>query len=327
MICTGRSDYPNQVNNVLCFPYIFRGALDVGATTINEEMKHAAVRAIAALARETPSEVVARAYGGRGAALRPQVADPEPLRSAPDSAHRAGGRARRDGERRRDAGRSRISRPTRIALTRFVFRSGFIMKPLFAQARAAPQPRHLRGGRGRARAARDAGGARGGAREADPDRPPERGGSAHQALRPLDRGRARFRNHQPGGRSALPRLCRNLCRGRRPQGHHAGRGARPGAHQHDRDRRAGGAARRRGRADLRPRRALPVAPASISRDIIGLAPAPARSRLCRSSSRRRAPISLPTRMCSPIRAPRRSPRWRSRAPSMCAASASSRRSR
>ena len=65
MICTGRSDYPNQVNNVLCFPFIFRGALDVGATTINEEMKLAAVRAIAALARDEPSsEVAARAYGG-----------------------------------------------------------------------------------------------------------------------------------------------------------------------------------------------------------------------------------------------------------------------
>jgi malate dehydrogenase (oxaloacetate-decarboxylating)(NADP+) len=64
MICTGRSDYPNQVNNVLCFPYIFRGALDVGATAINEEMKMAAVRAIAALAREEPSDVAARAYSG-----------------------------------------------------------------------------------------------------------------------------------------------------------------------------------------------------------------------------------------------------------------------
>ena len=63
MICTGRSDFPNQVNNVLCFPYIFRGALDVGATSINEEMTQAAVKAIAALARETPSDVVARAYG------------------------------------------------------------------------------------------------------------------------------------------------------------------------------------------------------------------------------------------------------------------------
>src|SRR5690606_9938574 len=56
MICTGRSDYPNQVNNVLCFPYIFRGALDVGATAINEDMKLAAVRAIAALAREEPAD-------------------------------------------------------------------------------------------------------------------------------------------------------------------------------------------------------------------------------------------------------------------------------
>src|SRR5437588_13118591 len=62
MICTGRSDFPNQVNNVLCFPYIFRGALDCGAKTINEEMKMAAVRAIASLAREEPSDVAARAY-------------------------------------------------------------------------------------------------------------------------------------------------------------------------------------------------------------------------------------------------------------------------
>ena len=64
MICTGRSDFPNQVNNVLCFPYIFRGALDVGATAINEEMKRAAVKAIAGLAREEPSDVAARAYSG-----------------------------------------------------------------------------------------------------------------------------------------------------------------------------------------------------------------------------------------------------------------------
>jgi malate dehydrogenase (oxaloacetate-decarboxylating)(NADP+) len=70
MICTGRSDYPNQVNNVLCFPYIFRGALDCGATAINEEMKLAAVEAIAALAREAPSDVVARAYGGEARLVR-----------------------------------------------------------------------------------------------------------------------------------------------------------------------------------------------------------------------------------------------------------------
>src|SRR5258708_21813081 len=62
MICTGRSDFPNQVNNVLCFPFIFRGALDVGATAINEDMKHAAVDAIAQLARDPPSDVVARGF-------------------------------------------------------------------------------------------------------------------------------------------------------------------------------------------------------------------------------------------------------------------------
>ena len=103
MICTGRSDYPNQVNNVLCFPYMFRGALDVGATAINEEMKKAAVAAIAALAREAPSEVVARAYGGEAAPFGRTFADPEPLRSAPDAAHRPRRRPRGDGERRRPA--------------------------------------------------------------------------------------------------------------------------------------------------------------------------------------------------------------------------------
>ena len=64
IIATGRSDYPNQVNNVLCFPFIFRGALDAGATTINEEMKLACVKALADLALAEPSEVVAKAYGG-----------------------------------------------------------------------------------------------------------------------------------------------------------------------------------------------------------------------------------------------------------------------
>ena len=138
MICTGRSDYPNQVNNVLCFPYIFRGALDVGATTINEEMKHAAVKAIAALARETPSEVVARAYGGEALpfgrkSLIPSPFDPRLiLRIAPAVAKAA-----------MDSGVA--TRPLKDleaysdSLSRFVFRSGFIMKPLFAQAKAHPK--------------------------------------------------------------------------------------------------------------------------------------------------------------------------------------------
>ena len=136
MICTGRSDYPNQVNNVLCFPYIFRGALDVAASEINEAMKHAAVKAIAALARETPSEVVARAYGGEAslfgrASLIPSPFDPRlMLRIAPAVARAAmeSGVARRpiaDFDAYSDQ------------LSRFVFRSGFMMKPLFAKARAA----------------------------------------------------------------------------------------------------------------------------------------------------------------------------------------------
>ncbi|MFT4183966.1 MAG: malic enzyme-like NAD(P)-binding protein, partial [Rhizobium sp.] len=79
MICTGRSDFPNQVNNVLCFPYIFRGALDCGATTINEEMKMAAVRAIAALAREEVSEVAARAYTGETPTFGPNYLIPSPF--------------------------------------------------------------------------------------------------------------------------------------------------------------------------------------------------------------------------------------------------------
>ena len=136
MICTGRSDYPNQVNNVLCFPYIFRGALDVGAREINETMKKAAVAAIAALARETPSEIAARAYGGQSVlfgktSLIPSPFDPRlMLRIAPAVARAAmesgvAGRPIADFDAYADQ------------LNRFVFRSGFIMKPLFAKARTA----------------------------------------------------------------------------------------------------------------------------------------------------------------------------------------------
>jgi malate dehydrogenase (oxaloacetate-decarboxylating)(NADP+) len=138
MICTGRSDFPNQVNNVLCFPHIFRGALDVGATAINEEMKLAAVEAIAALAREAPSEVAARAYGGEAPNFGPGSLIPNPfdprliLRIAPAVARAA-----------IDSGVA--TRPIadldayRERLNRFVFRSGFIMKPVFAQAKLAPK--------------------------------------------------------------------------------------------------------------------------------------------------------------------------------------------
>ena len=134
MICTGRSDFPNQVNNVLCFPHIFRGALDVGATTINEEMKQAAVHAIAALAQEEPSDIAAQAYGGVQLTFGPDYLIPSPfdqrliLRIAPAVARAA----MESGVATRpiadfDAYMDR--------LTRFVFKSGLIMKPMVAAAK------------------------------------------------------------------------------------------------------------------------------------------------------------------------------------------------
>ncbi len=138
MICTGRSDYPNQVNNVICFPYIFRGALDVSASAINEEMKLAAVHAIALLAQEPPSDVVAKAYGGQSRlygkdSLIPSPFDPRLiLRIAPAVAKAAmdSGVARKP-ITDFDAYQDRLSR--------FVFRSGFIMKPLMEAARKDPK--------------------------------------------------------------------------------------------------------------------------------------------------------------------------------------------
>jgi malate dehydrogenase (oxaloacetate-decarboxylating)(NADP+) len=138
MICTGRSDYPNQVNNVLCFPYIFRGALDAGATVINEEMKRAAVEAIAGLAREAPSDVAARAYGGEARlfgrdSLIPSPFDPRLiLRVAPAVAKAA---------MKSGVAMSPIAdmQAYHEKLQRFVFRSGFIMRRIFATARAAPK--------------------------------------------------------------------------------------------------------------------------------------------------------------------------------------------
>jgi malate dehydrogenase (oxaloacetate-decarboxylating)(NADP+) len=140
MICTGRSDFPNQVNNVLCFPYIFRGALDCGAREINEQMKMAAVTAIASLAREEVNEVAAKAIGGETPIFGPDYLIPSPfdqrliLRIAPAVAKAAelSGVAARpitDYEAYFDQ------------LNRFVFRSGFLMKPIFAAAKDAQKKR------------------------------------------------------------------------------------------------------------------------------------------------------------------------------------------
>ncbi len=134
MICTGRSDFPNQVNNVLCFPYIFRGALDCGASAINEAMKMAAVRAIAALAREEPSDVAARAYSGETPIFGPDFLIPSPfdprliLRIAPAVAKAACESG--------VATRPITDFPAYVdRLNRFVFRSGLVMKPVFSAAK------------------------------------------------------------------------------------------------------------------------------------------------------------------------------------------------
>ena len=134
IIATGRSDYPNQVNNVLCFPFIFRGALDVGATTINEEMKLACVRAIAELARADVSDVVAAAYGRQDIQLRPRVPDPAAVRPAPDHDRGAGRGRGRDEERRGDPADRRPQGLSRSRCERYVYTSGTVMQPVFQAA-------------------------------------------------------------------------------------------------------------------------------------------------------------------------------------------------
>ena len=136
VIATGRSDFPNQVNNVLCFPFIFRGAIDVGATTINAEMKLAAVHAIANLAMAESSEVVAKAYSGEDLVFGPEYLIPRPfdLRLIIEIAPAVAKAAMDSGVATKpiedfDAYREQLGR--------FVFRSGMLMKPVFDRARNA----------------------------------------------------------------------------------------------------------------------------------------------------------------------------------------------
>ena len=129
MMATGRSDYPNQVNNVLCFPFIFRGALDCGATDVNEEMKQAAVKAIADLAMAESSERVADAYAGERLVFGPEYLIPKPFdpRLISEIAPAVAKAAMDTGVATRpiedfDAYREKLAG--------FVFRSGMLMKPI-----------------------------------------------------------------------------------------------------------------------------------------------------------------------------------------------------
>jgi malate dehydrogenase (oxaloacetate-decarboxylating)(NADP+) len=140
LIATGRTDYPNQVNNVLCFPYIFRGALDSGATTITDAMEISAVHAIAELARAEQSEVVAAAYAGQTLAFGPEYLIPKPfdprlmMKIAPAVARAA-------------AESGVAARPIpdfdayREKLQGFVYASGNTMKPIFTMAKRAARKR------------------------------------------------------------------------------------------------------------------------------------------------------------------------------------------
>ena len=138
VIATGRSDYPNQVNNVLCFPFIFRGALDVGATTINEPMKLAAVNAIADLALAEQSDIVAQAYGSQQVSFGPEYLIPRPfdprliVKIAP-----AVGRAAMDSGVATDPIKDFPAYVQR--LNEFVYHSGLIMKPIFTAAKESPR--------------------------------------------------------------------------------------------------------------------------------------------------------------------------------------------
>ncbi len=138
VIATGRSDYPNQVNNVLCFPFIFRGALDVGATQINEAMKIAAVGALAELARAEPSDVVAAAYGGQSLSFGPDYLIPRPFdpRLIVEIATAVAKAAMESGVATRPI---EDFKAYRERLNQFVFRSGMLMKPMFEAARHDPR--------------------------------------------------------------------------------------------------------------------------------------------------------------------------------------------
>ncbi len=141
VIATGRSDYPNQVNNVLCFPFVFRGALDVGATTITRQMEIASVHAIAELARQEQSDIVAAAYGGiKDLCFGPEYLIPKPfdprliVKIAPAVARAAmesGVATRPIGDLEAYARR----------LQQFVYHSGTLMQPIFAAARMVPPER------------------------------------------------------------------------------------------------------------------------------------------------------------------------------------------
>ena len=229
IIATGRSDYPNQVNNVLCFPYIFRGALDCGATKITPEMKLACVRQIADLAKSETSDEVAAAYAGQDLSFGPEYLIPKPfdtrliLRIAPAVAQAAA-----------DSGVA--ARPIadmqayKESLSLFVYQTGILMRPVINAAKALPDARkrvaycRRRGRTGPACRPDGAGRSPG---PAHPDRTSRRDRGPHREGRPAHAPRGGCGERQPRARPALSPVLGALPPTHGPQWRHAGRWPRP----------------------------------------------------------------------------------------------------
>jgi malate dehydrogenase (oxaloacetate-decarboxylating)(NADP+) len=253
IIATGRSDYPNQVNNVLCFPYIFRGALDCGATTITREMEIAVVHAIADLAHAEQSDVVATTYGISNLSFGPEYLIPMPfdprllthIAPAVAKAAMAGGVATRPIED--------LAAYTQ-SLEQFVYRSGSFMKPLFQVAKSAPAELkrivYAEGEEERVLRAVQVVVDENLARPILVGRPAVLE-QAHREVRPAPEAGRALRRHQPRLRRALPRLLADLPPDGDAQGRHAGHGQAGHAPPPYPDRRDDDPQGRRRRHDLR----------------------------------------------------------------------------
>jgi malate dehydrogenase (oxaloacetate-decarboxylating)(NADP+) len=247
IVATGRTDYPNQINNVLCFPYIFRGALDSGATTITVEMEIAAVHAIAELAQAELSEVVTAAYAGATLSFGPEYLIPTPfdprlmMRIAPAVAKAAAESGVALAPDHRHGGLPRQAADLRL---RVGHGDAADLQPRQGGEEEADR---VRRGRGRAHPARGAGGGRREPGAADADRPARGDQAAHRQVRPAPAGRARLRPGQHRERPPLPQLLADVPRDDGAEG-------RDRAARQDRDAPAPDADRRDAAQDRRGRR-------------------------------------------------------------------------
>ena len=256
IIATGRSDYPNQVNNLLCFPFMFRGALDVGASTINEEMKLAAVRAIAELAQAEQSDVVTAAYGTQDIVFGPDYLIPRPFdpRLITKVAPAVAQAAMDSGVATRPlAGPRRLS--PLLAAVRLHVRHGHAAG-LRRRGRVVAPAHRLRRGRGRPLPARGAGRRRRGSRGPRSRRQAGRHRAEDQGARTAPRGGPRRRDRELRRRIGPRRSRRGLLPASQAARPVARRRRGRDAPQHHPDRRDAAERRQGGRAPVRHVRVL-----------------------------------------------------------------------